>query len=101
MVIMMIPDGFKIRRKADVQIFINECMQKGNEYYIGVNNNLAYFLEKDKNGIINISEKRGDLSDMFNPLLEIASTDSPTRYRVNVEDAIWKLRKYINARYFK
>ena len=33
--IMMIPYNFKIRRKSDVKTFINDCMIKGNEYYIG------------------------------------------------------------------
>ena len=99
MSIMCIPCGFKIRRKLDVETFINQCMQKDNEYYLKINKEFALFFRREKDGFVTVLEKRGDLCDMFNPLLEIASTKNNV-YRITVQDCIWKYRKYINAEWF-
>lgn len=96
--IMSIPSGFKIRKKADVDTFINECMCTNNEYYLKINNDLALFIRKDKDSI-SVAEKRWDLYDPFNPLLEVANT-SNSSYKETVHDYIWKYRKYINANWF-
>lgn len=97
--IMAIPCGFKIKRKVDTERFVNECMCEGSEYYIKISEDLALFLEKDKNGTVSVLEKRWDLYDPFNPLLEVANT-SNTAYKETVNDYIWKYRKYINAKWF-
>ena len=97
--IMCIPNEFKIKRKTDIEIFINKCMQRDSEYYLKINNEFAIFIRKDKDDYVSILEKRGDLYDVFNPLLEMASTKNDV-YRINVQDCIWKYRKYINARWF-
>lgn len=96
--IMSIPWGFKIRKKVDVDTFINECMCTDNEYYLKINNDLALFIRKDKDSV-SIAEKHGDLYDPFNPLLEVANT-SNNSYKETVHDYIWKYRKYINAKWF-
>lgn len=97
--IMNIPLGFKIKKKADVDTFIHDCMNKDNEYYLAINNNLASFFRKEKSGEVSILEKRGDLYDIFNPLLEVANT-SNSSYKETVQDYIWRYRKYINAKWF-
>ncbi len=97
--LMCIPCGFKIRRKTDVDKFMNECMCKENEYYLKINNELALFIEKKKDGTITVAEKRWDLYDPFNPLLEVASTNNKA-YKETVQNYIWKYRKYINAKWF-
>ena len=97
--IMNIPCGFKIKKKIDVDIFIDKCMCKGNEYYLKINNDFALFIRKEKDGSISVLEKRWDLYDPFNPLLEVANT-SNSAYKETVHDYIWKYRKYINANWF-
>lgn len=97
--VMKILCGFKIKRKADCEMFINECMQKDNTYMLDISREQRFFLDKDKQGNVSISEKRGDLNDMFNPLIEVASQTN-NGYNVTVEDVIWQLRKYINKKWF-
>lgn len=97
--IMSIPCGFKIRKKVDTEYFANKCMQKDNEYYLIINKDLALFLRKEKDGTVSVLEKRWDLDDPFNPLLEVANTSNPS-YKETVYNYIWKYRKYINAKWF-
>ena len=97
--IMNIPNGFKIKKKSDIEVFINKCMKNNNEYYLKINEKLALFLRKEKDGSVIILVKNGDLYDLFNPLLEMASTKNNV-YRTTVQDCIWKYRKYINAKWF-
>lgn len=97
--LMSIPCGFKIRKKLDIDKFMNECMCKENEYYLKINDELALFIEKKKDGTITVAEKRFDLYDPFNPLIEVASTKNKS-YKETVQNYIWKYRKYINAKWF-
>lgn len=97
--IMSIPCGFKIKKKTDVDTFINKCMCTNNEYYLKINNDLALFIRKEKDGSVSVLEKRWDLYNPFNPLLEVAST-SNNAYKETVQNYIWKYRKYINAKWF-
>lgn len=97
--IMTIPCGFKIRKKTDTEIFTNKCMCNDNEYYLKINDDLALFLRKEKDGSVSVLEKRWDLYDPFNPLLEVASTSNDS-YKETVHNYIWKYRKHINAKWF-
>lgn len=97
--IMNIPCGFKIKKKADVDTFIKDCMCKDNEYYLKINNEMALFIRKEKDSSVSVLEKSGDLYDLFNPLLEVANT-SNNAYKETVQKYIWKYRKYINAKWF-
>ena len=97
--IMCVPFGFKIRKKADVEYFINKCMHNGSEYFIKIQNDFALIINKEKDGTVSIAEKRWDLYDPFNPMLEVANT-SNSSYKHSVEYYIWKYRKYINAKWF-
>jgi hypothetical protein len=96
---MQIPHGFKIKKKVDVETFINKCMCKGNRYYIITDSGEQITFDKDKNGNVSVLSRTGDLTDMFNPNMEIARTNKNC-YKNTVEDCIWKNRKYINAKWF-
>lgn len=98
--IMQIPHGFKIRKKIDVETFINKCMCKGNRYYIVTESGEQFIFEKDKDGSVSVLNRTGDLTDMFNPSLEVARTNGNC-YLGTVDEYIWKNRKYINAKWFK
>lgn len=98
-VIMMIPHGFKIRKKSDAEVFINECMIKGNEYYIITDSGIQFIFDKKKDDNVSVLYRNGDLRDPFNPLLEVARTNDNC-YKKTVSDYVWKYRKYINAKWF-
>lgn len=98
--IMCIPCGFKIRKKTDADFFIEKCMNKDNEYYLVINKDFALILKKENDGTVSVAEKRWDLDDPFNPLLEVANT-SNSAYKETVQDYIWKYRKYINAKWLE
>ena len=97
--IMSVPCGFKIKKKVDTEYFVRKCMCFNSEYYLKINNELAIFLKKGKDGTVSVAEKRGNLYDLFNPLLEVANTGNPS-YKETVYDYVWKYRKYINAKWF-
>ena len=97
--IMLVPQGFKIRKKSDIDTFINKCMQKGNRYDVIADSGLQFIFEKDNNSNISVSMRSGDLTDMFNPSLEVARTNNNC-YKEIVESYIWKNRKYINKKWF-
>ena len=96
--IMKIPQGFKIRKKADVETFINDCMCKNNKYAV-VHNGTQAIIKKDKDGNISVDLRNGDLKNIFNPSLEVARTKDNC-YDKTVQDYIWQFRKAINAEYF-
>ena len=97
--IMNIPMEFKIRRKADVNVFINKCMCKGCRYSIVYQKDKQLFIEKDKDGNISVAIRNGDLYDIFNPSIEVARTKNNC-YDKTVEDYIWQFRKAINKEWF-
>ena len=96
--IMQIPQGFKIKKKADVETFINKCMCNNNRYSI-IDENAQLIFEKDKEGNVSVCLRNGDLNDIFNPSLEIARTKNNC-YEHTVQDYIWKFRKAINNEWF-
>lgn len=96
--LMTIPAGFKIRKKTDCKRFMEKCMGKGYSYYI-IRDDVAITFEKDHDGKVRVLKKCGDLWDVFNPQLEIAS-EINNCYKLTVADAIWKYRKEINEKWF-
>lgn len=82
------PDGFKIRKKADVNTFKNACLCNGSKYIIKINPNYIFMLDKTENNITG-AIKQGNLFNVFNPEIQIY-----------VDEWVWKLRKYINKKYF-
>ena len=97
--IMQIPQGFKIRKKTDVDVFINKCMCKDNRYSAIDDNGTQIILEKDKDGNISVCLRTGDLKNIFNPMLEVARTKDNC-YKETVQDYIWQFRKAINKEWF-
>lgn len=83
------PAGFKIRRKGDVETFKNVCLCDGSKYIIKINPNYIFMLEKTENNITG-TIKQGDLFNIFNPEIQI-----------DADKWVWKLRKYINKKYFR
>ena len=99
--IMVMPIGFKIRKKADVEVFIQKCMQNNSDYNIITDENSKeqFIFRKDKNGNVSVAYRNGNLNDIFNPMIEVARTNDNC-YKATVQDYIWKNRKYINAKWF-
>lgn len=97
--IMKIPQGFKIRKKVDVDEFINKCMCKDNRYSVVNDTGEQIIIEKDKDGNVSVCLRNGDLRNIFNPMLEVASTKNNC-YKETVQDYIWQFRKAINAEWF-
>lgn len=95
--IMMIPHGFKIRKKSDVEVFIKQCLCNG-DYYIITDTGEQYIFSKSADEI-SVCVRTGDLHDIFNPSLEVATTRH-NGYEKTVEDYVWQNRKYINAKWF-
>ena len=83
------PHNFKIRRKTDIETFKNVCLCNGSKYIIKINPNYLFVLEKTENNITG-NIKQGDLFNIFNPEIQI-----------NVDEWLWKLRKYINKKYYQ
>lgn len=72
---MSIPfGGFKIKTKNDVKIFAEKCMCKGGMYVLNINEETQFVFHKDKDGEISVDFRSGDLKDIFNPSIEVAST---------------------------
>lgn len=89
--ILMYNPGFKIRKKDDVDIFINKVLRGNGSISIKIDRNEIYFITREKDHIY-ISHKLGDIYDMFNPELVLPDEQ--------LYDTVWKIRKYINQRYF-
>ena len=83
------PVSFKIRRKSDIKTFKNVCLCNGSKYIIKINPNYIFMLEKMENNITG-TIKQGDLFNIFNPEIQI-----------DVDEWGWKLRKYINKKYYQ
>lgn len=82
------PVGFKIRCKSDIKTFKDVCLCTDSKYIIKINPNYIFVLEKTENNITG-AIKQGNLFNIFNPEIQI-----------NVDEWVWKLRKYINKKYF-
>ena len=81
--------GFKIRSKADAEFFMKEIIYKDGEWAIKERKDKAMFIRKEK-GIVRVSFKFGDLSDIFNPEFE----------QSDVIGTIYKKRKIVNEYFF-
>ena len=96
--LMKIPHGFKIRKKVDIETFVDKCMCKGNTYSV-IDNDTQLIIDKDTDGNVSISIRHGDFTDVFNPSLEVARTKDNC-YNKTIHDYIWKFRKAINTQWF-
>lgn len=92
MVLIKSNHGFKIRTKEDARTFIEKCVSGDGFTVIKINHNEAYYIYSSKSGFSYITHKLGNLSDIFNPELRL-----PSEENVNT---IYKIRKYINQKWF-
>jgi hypothetical protein len=85
--------GFKIRNKDDAKKFLNYCVQ-GDGYSVHkINKTHCFFIYRDQETKkVWITEKLGNLQDIFNPEIQIPDE--------KMVDYIWKMRKYINQKWF-
>lgn len=84
--------GFKIRTKEDAREFLEKCISGKGYVVIKISYNEAYYIYSSEKGFSYISHRIGNLSDIFNPELRLLDEE-------NI-DTIWKIRKYINKRFF-
>lgn len=91
MVFIKSMNGFKIRTKEDAKTFIENI--SGDGYVtIKISHNESYYIYSTKDGFLYISHRIGNLSDIFNPELRLPEEDN-----INT---VWKIRKYINHKWF-
>lgn len=84
--------GFKIRTKEDAKTFIKKCISGDGYVVIKLSHNEAYYIYSTKEGFSYITHRIGNLSDIFNPELRLLEEEN-----VNT---IYKIRKYINQKWF-
>ena len=92
MVFIKSQNDFKIRTKEDAKEFLEKCISGKGYVAIKISHNEAYYIYSSEKGFSYISHRIGNLSDIFNPELRLLDEE-------NV-DTIWKIRKYINKRFF-
>lgn len=84
-------NDFKIKRKNDVKTFF-DCLTFSGCYTVKINKGFIIRIKKDKSGVIKVSEKRGNIFDIFNPELVIPDDE--------IVSYIYKYRKAINNKFF-
>lgn len=84
--------GFKIKTKEDARTFIEKCILGDGYVVIKISHNEAYYIYSSEKGFSYISHRIGNLSDIFNPEFRLPEEDN-----VNT---VWKIRKYINQKWF-
>lgn len=93
MLVIKYNHGFKIKTKEDAKNFLNNCIKGNGSVTIPVNRHHCFFIRRnDSLNFTEIAEKVGDLENIFNPELVISDE--------LMVDYIWKMRKYINKRWF-
>lgn len=90
MVFIKSQNGFKIKTKEDAKTFIENISGDGYAT-IKISHNESYYIYSTKDGFY-ISHRIGNLSDIFNPELRLPEEDN-----INT---VWKIRKYINQKWF-
>ena len=84
---------FKIRTKNDVNNFLKDCIKGSGTVTIPVDKQHCFFIRRnDFLNYVELTEKFGNLQDIFNPELVIPDE--------KMVDYIWKMRKYINKKWF-
>lgn len=84
--------NFKIKSHQTAQEFMDKVLIDDNRYYIKVSEEKCIYIKK-RNNECKVSVKYGDLTDPFNPLIEI-----PKDVLVSF---IYKERKALNNYFFK
>lgn len=99
--IIMYQSWFKIRNSADVKTFINDIVKPGIEIVVTVERDVEIRFSKDRNGAFSVGYRKGNLKDVFNPVVEVANNMANKGcYSNSVENYVWKWRKYLNNTLF-
>lgn len=87
--------GFKIKSKKDAELFLTYCLGGEGTSTFFIDKQHCFFIRiikiKSKTNIT-IAEKVGDLYDVFNPEIIIPESQ--------MIDYVYKMRKYINTKFF-
>ena len=86
------PPEFKIRKKAHVYYFLEECLMNNGNYCVKIDYDYCLFIRKDDEGNWTVTVKSGDLRDIFNPELQL---DEERAIKM-----LWLYRKHINEQFF-
>ena len=100
--ILLYREGFKIRNSADVKTFINDIVNPGMEIVVTVERDVEIRFSKDENNHSSVGYRTGNLRDVFNPTVEIASSDVNNKaYERTADYYVWQWRKYLNNAVFR
>lgn len=88
---------FKIKCKADAQTFITKCMNLNSEYTVVIKEDYAFVFNKDENGDVTLYERTG-ISGRYSYRIIASGKNGQINNFLN--DYIWSIRKYINAKWF-
>ena len=85
---------YRIKKKADVETFLQKVLVKGCSYYVtDVDGDFDYCIDKDKDGeVILLMRAKRYRGDIFSPYFQVID--------VNVAKFIWNNRKLINKMFF-
>ena len=82
-----------IKSKNDARRFLTENMCPNQEYTVKVSDTFVFSIKTDASCNVAIFSKRGNLKDIFNPIVE------ETRVLTEAVDWVYKYRKYISAKF--
>ena len=85
--------NFKIKKKADIETFLNECLLKEEVYMIKCRSDYAIFIRTFKDRETQITVKYGNLRDIFNPEIQLST-------QAEIIKTLWFYRKKINEQFF-
>lgn len=93
MIIIKSEHGFKIKSKEDAKTFLDYCLCFDGTLSVLIDKQHCFFIHRhNKSKKVWITEKLGNLQDVFNPEIQIPDE--------KMVDYIWKMRKYINQKWF-
>lgn len=99
--VLLYRGGFKIRNSADVKTFINDIVKPGMEIVVTIERGVEIRFSKNGNSHFSVGYRTGNLGDVFNPTIEIASSDVNNKaYERSVDYYVWRWRKYLNNTVF-
>lgn len=99
--ILLYREGFKIRNSADVKTFINDIVKPGMEIVVTIERDVEIRFSKDGKSCFSVGYRTGNLGDVFNPTIELASSDANNKaYERTADYYVWQWRKYLNNTVF-
>ena len=97
--VILYHERFKIRNRFEVEYFIEKVVQPGTKITLVMDNRVELDISKSRDDVFSIGYRAGDITNPFNPVVEIARSGDET-YKKSVEYYIWNWRKYLNSTLF-